>query len=315
MIWALIDDRAGNAGQVIGVSEAIGKAYQKKDIIYNSFIKLPNLLRGTSLIGLKNKDNLLPPYPELVISAGRRCAPIARYIKKFNSKTKLVQIMSPDFGHEDFDLIIMPEHDNYKPQANIITTIGSLHKLTDSLLQHEANQWQEKFSHLKKPYIVLLVGGSSKNGKFTSDHAKELGILANNLAKKTGGSLLITSSRRTGDEQRVILEQQLYVPYNFYYFGATGPNPYLGYLALADYIIVTGDSVAMASEACFTGKPVYIYSPDNITGNKHRKFQQQLFTKNLAKPLMSNEPLIDFVPDNRLDETSRIANYINHHIL
>ncbi|RMD60849.1 MAG: hypothetical protein D6826_11390, partial [Alphaproteobacteria bacterium] len=36
-------------------------------------------------------------------------------------------------------------------------------------------------------------------------------------------------------------------------------NPYLGYLALADVLVVTGESESMLSEAAATGKPVYIY--------------------------------------------------------
>ncbi|MBI3801316.1 MAG: mitochondrial fission ELM1 family protein, partial [Deltaproteobacteria bacterium] len=36
-------------------------------------------------------------------------------------------------------------------------------------------------------------------------------------------------------------------------------NPYLAYLALADVIVVTGESESMLAEAATTGKPVYIY--------------------------------------------------------
>jgi mitochondrial fission protein ELM1 len=33
----------------------------------------------------------------------------------------------------------------------------------------------------------------------------------------------------------------------------------MGYLALADALVVTGESASMLAEACATGKPVYIY--------------------------------------------------------
>jgi hypothetical protein len=36
-------------------------------------------------------------------------------------------------------------------------------------------------------------------------------------------------------------------------------NPYFGYLALAASVIVTGDSIAMLSDACATRKPVHIF--------------------------------------------------------
>jgi mitochondrial fission protein ELM1 len=45
-----------------------------------------------------------------------------------------------------------------------------------------------------------------------------------------------------------------------------GPNPYAGFLAWADRIVVTPDSVNMISEACATGKPVYTFAPRWISG-------------------------------------------------
>ena len=39
-----------------------------------------------------------------------------------------------------------------------------------------------------------------------------------------------------------------------------GANPYPQFLAHADMLVVTGDSVNMTGEACATGKPVYVFS-------------------------------------------------------
>jgi mitochondrial fission protein ELM1 len=36
-------------------------------------------------------------------------------------------------------------------------------------------------------------------------------------------------------------------------------NPYLGFLALADAIVITGDSESMLAEATALGRPVYVY--------------------------------------------------------
>ena len=38
-------------------------------------------------------------------------------------------------------------------------------------------------------------------------------------------------------------------------------NPYLAYLALADQLVVTGESMSMLTEASFTCKPLYIFDP------------------------------------------------------
>src|SRR5262249_36397001 len=56
------------------------------------------------------------------------------------------------------------------------------------------------------------------------------------------------------------LESAIDVPYLFYRWRPGDPdNPYLGFLALADTVIVTGDSMSMIAEACSTGRPVHIF--------------------------------------------------------
>ena len=237
IIWGLTDDRAGNSGQVIGLAEALGLPYIEQKVIYNNLAKLPNLIRSSTLIGLKNKEILNQDLPDLLITAGRRCAPIALHIKKLKPSCKLVQIMSPDGGEQDFDLIILPEHDRKNDLTNVITNIGALHKLNYDLLKQQSLEWASHFSHLPKPYNVVLIGGNSKNGKFTLDHARELGQAVNQMAISNTGSLLITSSRRTDEKARKLFEQQLTAPYSFFHWGSNSANPYLGYLALADIML------------------------------------------------------------------------------
>ena len=43
-------------------------------------------------------------------------------------------------------------------------------------------------------------------------------------------------------------------------------NPYFGILATADRLVVTGDSIAMLSEACATGRPVQIFDLGGMRG-------------------------------------------------
>ena len=68
---------------------------------------------------------------------------------------------------------------------------------------------------------------------------------------------MITTSRRTGQENEAIIWDSLKDTDAFIWDGE-GENPYMGMLAWADYILVTADSVSMLSEACTTGKPVYM---------------------------------------------------------
>ena len=44
-IWALVDDRTGNASQCLGVAEALGLPFLKQDLRYTAAGALPNWLR------------------------------------------------------------------------------------------------------------------------------------------------------------------------------------------------------------------------------------------------------------------------------
>ena len=85
-----------------------------------------------------------------------------------------------------------------------------------------------------------------------------------------------------------------------------GENPYFGYLALADAIVVTGDSVSMTSEACASGKPVYVAA---MAGRGARGASSASFDGLAAERLIApfQGRIDDWAPRPPLDETARAA--------
>lgn len=289
-VWLLIDDRAGNKAQVMGVADALGCAFTVKSIGYNTIARLPNMILGASFRTLDtlSRQNLQEPWPDLVIAAGRRTALIARHIKKMSGgKTQLVQIMYPGAGGEDdFALIAIPRHDGREEARNRFEVTGAPHGVTPKILDQARAKWAEKFAHLPKPHIALIVGGNTKNRTFTTEMAKDLGQQARDLAQKMGGSLLVTTSRRSTDEAtRALLDAIGDTPAYVFKWGDTGENPYFGYLALASYTIVTGDSVSMCCEAAATNAPLYIFAPKDLITDKHARLHASLYAQGYAKPL------------------------------
>lgn len=295
-VWLLIDDRAGNKSQVLGVARALGLKFQIKDIKYTIAAELPNymLMASFSMLTQSARVNLMAPWPDVVIAAGRRTAPVARGIKeRSRGKTFLAQIMYPgSTGEDDFSLIAIPKHDAMEPADNRFEMIGAPHGVTEEALAEARILWQGKFDHLPKPHVALIVGGDTKRKKFTPDMARELGERAATLANGAGGSLLVTTSRRSTPEATAALLDAIGdTPANVFKWGDEGENPYMAYLAVSDHTIVTGDSVSMCSEACATGKPVYIFAPKKLTAHKHAKLHKDLYAMGYAKPLEAAEGL------------------------
>ena len=293
-VWVLIDDRAGSNGQARGVAQALGWPSEEKTIVYNRWAALPNFIRGISLIGVDkdSRQQFKPPFPDLVISASRRTAPVALWIKKKSAnKTKVVQLMHPgSFGLSLFDKVFVPEHDKGKKECeNIFKIVGCAHRITPSRLKEAYEEWMPKFSNLPKPLTAVIVGGAIKGEPFRVENAEALAQQIKEYKRQKGGSILITTSRRTGElPQKRIMEILQSIPSHTYLWGQDkGDNPYLGYLACADDIVVTGDSVSMCCEACGTGKKVMIFKGENWLTPKHNRFVASLLGKKFAQELSS----------------------------
>jgi mitochondrial fission protein ELM1 len=296
-VWILLDNRIGSRHQAEGIAHYLDTNkfnVIEKEIEYNKWSALPNLLRGNTLIGTtkKTKQTINNSFPDIVLSSSRRTAPIARWIKKQSPQTKLIQLLHiGKTGIKDFSLIFVPEHDQHKFKAeNIIYTIGSPHFVTDEKLATAKTEWMEQFSHLPKPITALIIGGSIKKHPFSLDNALQLAQATKQLKEKEGGSLLITTSRRTGVEaQNLIMENLKDIPHYAYLWGAEGKNPYLGFLSCADNLIVTGDSVSMCCEATATQKPLRIFTGSNWLTDKHIRFVQSLYQQKVAQDIFSQE--------------------------
>jgi hypothetical protein len=285
----LADDRAGNVAQALGVADALDLPFTLKEVRYTRLAALPNALRGAGLTGVSGDTRraLAPPWPDLVIAAGRRTAPVARWIKgRAGGRSFLCQIMHPGTGLADFDLVAVPRHDHVEPGGNVLAITGAPHRVTPERLAEAADEWRERFEALPEPRIALIVGGSTRRTRFTPDMAAELGRLASATARAHDGSLLVTTSRRTGPSATDALDRSIDRPAAIWRWGAgEGANPYFGLLALSRAVIVTGDSVSMCSEACGTEKLVFIYAPEGAAPARHRRLHRELFDRGLAAPL------------------------------
>lgn len=290
-VWILADNRAGNVNQLLGVAEALGWPYERKDIHYNRWIRLPNWLRGRTFIGLDKNDKagLTHDLPGVILSAGRRSFPIARAIKRLSkNKAKIVQLMNPLNGCKDADLIVLPVHDNYKGTAkNVMQVLGTPHRVTPQKLAAEKKHWQNVMKQYPPKRLSLIVGGATKNKPFTIEMAEALIQAVKDLKP---ASVLVTTSRRTPKKIVEILQKKLPKPCFFYRFGDKAENPYFGLLAWADQIIVTGDSMSMCTECCAAGVPVFIFAPDEMMSEKHKRFHASLYAAGAAAPVGKKAP-------------------------
>jgi hypothetical protein len=206
---------------------------------------------------------LAPPWPDLIISAGRRNEPVARWIQaqaRPARPVRLVHLGRPWADPRHFDLVITTPQYRVPAQPNVLTIGAPLHRVTAARLAEARQRWEAKLAALPRPWIAILVGGNSPPYVFDAATARDLARQANALARRSNASLLVTTSPRTGAAATSALREAIAAP-SFFHAWTPDPdaNPYLGFLALADRFIVTGESMSMAAEACSTGKPVDLF--------------------------------------------------------
>ncbi len=295
-IWIVTEGIAGTENQCIGVAEALGWNYEVKRISlkqpWKSLSPYIGYERSSTF-----EPQLTPPWPDILITSGRKSVAAARYIKKkSNGKTYSLHIQDPKVSYNAFDLIAVPQHDDAR-EENIIVTDGAPNKITADKISAARSEFD--FSKYGEPRIAVLIGGKSKAYDMSAQDTE-------NLAKKLSalnGSLLITCSRRTDAENRRILEHHLNTPNNYFWNGE-GENPYFGFLAWADYILVTADSASMISESCTTGKPVYMI-PMQGGARRIQSFQNHLTNQGKLKLFDGNLEPYTYEP---LNDAQIIAN-------
>jgi len=296
VVWGVTDGSVGTVVQVKALAQALGHTPAMKAVtVRKPFVWLPNAAYSRVLKFLvpyiiHSYDGIAAPWPDTIISCGRRGALAALAIKMRAARDKktlrLLHIHDPQMRAENFDVIVAMQHDKIVA-PNVIKSKFALHSITSVALQEAGQKFAKRFSAYAKPYVAVLIGGSTNKYKLTLPRMQQVIAMLTRLQGAVPGSLLITASRRTGHDnlQSLIAAFPRMRESKVYIYDGIGDNPYLGMLALADHIVVTNDSVNMMSEAMATGKPVYILRLPGHQNSKPARFAEMLIAEGVARPL------------------------------
>lgn len=267
-IWVLLGQRLGDNLQALRLAELLDVPFETKQLEWRAGAQVHGLpatfealdrLVDVKTSGLEQKE-----WPLLIISAGRACGRVARALKLIsNSHSKIVHIGNPRRHLRRFDLVVaapqyrVPDRNNV---FNLDIPLIAAPRWTNS----EITEWRKRISDLPRPWIVTFIGGPSLQYHLTSQIISQFCAEINQVAQQTGGSLLITTSRRT--QQDFINElQKLTTPsYLHLWSPKSDPNPYWAFIALADAVVVTGDSASMLVEGTLSSAPLYVFAPPHV---------------------------------------------------
>lgn len=268
VVWLLHGRHAGDNAQIDALAGAVGWPAQTRRLRFSPLSRLPGWLKGARPVGLTaSEPALAPPWPDLVIAAGRRSASVARWIgRRSGGRTRTVVLGRPRAPLSAFDLVLTTPQYGLPVRGNVLhlpapPATGSAPEAVT------LDAWRARWAALPRPWIALLVGGDRAPYCLDADQARRLGEAAGALAARLGGSVLATTGPRTTPAAAEALFAALGDrAFQHRYAPGQADNPYRALLALADQFVVTGDSASMLAEAAASGKPVAVFAPAHRRG-------------------------------------------------
>jgi mitochondrial fission protein ELM1 len=260
--WLLLGDKRGDNRMVEVIAEHLPWPSITKRLVTRPewVVPKPRVRSTLDHLDLAASDPLEPPWPDLVLTIGRRPSMAARWLaEQAEGRTKLVLVGKPSGSIEPYDLVIVSAEAFLPPSTRVMTIDLPLMRIDPTLVAAEAELWRPRLAALPRPWIAFLLGGPT--GPFRYDDALVERVLdgARRTASGEGGTAFIVTSRRTPKPVVERLRQELLPAARLYAWGdeAAG-NPYLALLGLADALLVTADSISMLTEAARLGRPLSV---------------------------------------------------------
>ncbi len=230
----------------------------------------------------KPGSRFAPPWPTIAIATGRLSIPYIRALRRVaGPQVFTVVLQDPKTGPGTADLICVPAHDTRRG-ANVVTTLTPAHSFTAARLNELRACVPDRIAALRGPRVAVILGGKNAVYKFRDEDDDRLETALKSLAA-LGASFMITPSRRTHDRLLRKVEAATRDAPRILWDGQ-GANPYPDFLAHADLLVVTADSVNMTGEACATGRPVLVFSPSGGSA-KFTRFHEALIRHGATRPL------------------------------
>jgi len=307
-VWSVSDGRAGNVRQAEALANVLGPAHAVGLQPRWPWRALAprRIAHSAHAFGADFQSALDAP-PSIAVGCGRQAALATRLLREHGSK--VVQILDPRIDPGLWDVVVVPRHDGLHGR-NVITSLGSLHPVDDLWLARARAQFAA-FQALSRPRTAVLLGGSSRHVRFDRMAFEMLASQLEAAFAHEGGSLLLSTSRRTSAELRDASRHRFVATPSVTWLGAQdGENPYPGMLAWADRIVCSPDSVNMISEACATSAPVHVFEPGRARG-RLRAFLDSLLAIGRIRAVDGVLAAFDVEP---LRETTRIADEVRERL-
>lgn len=266
--WLVLGDKGGDNAQVESIAAALPWPCERRFVAMRSrYVKgKPRVRPSLHHLDLGASDALQPPWPELIITVGRRPSLVALWIQReavrqAGQRPLIVFVGKPSSRLERFDLVIASSEVLLPALPNVESLALPLMHLDRARVDAAVAAWSDRLEAMPRPLIGFLIGGPTNPFRYSRSMARRLAEEARRISED-GGTPFLTTSRRTPERFMRWVEAALPGNAELYRWRPdASDNPYSALLGSADGLIVTGDSISMAVEVARLGKPLGILMP------------------------------------------------------
>lgn len=265
-VWLLTGGKAGDDAQARLLASALEVAVEEKPLLFKPayVVGKPWFRASFSHLAAGVDHQLTPPWPELVITIGRRPAMAALEMKKRSEGSAKIVLLGRPRHRSGFDLVVSPAQFLVSESPEICRVPWPFLAPDKVRVAKAAQAWKHRFDALPRPLTAILVGGATVPFSLGARAARALCEKVRTSTNREGCLYFCTSRRssralvdalRKGVAERP-RQERLYV-----WSAADEENPYLALLGLADRFVVTGDSLSMMLEVAQLSKPLALFLP------------------------------------------------------
>ena len=283
-VWLVLAEKQGDNSQVEALASALDWPVERRHVRMCPpwDVEKPRVAATLEHLDLEASDALEPPWPDLILTSGRRTSMVALWIKQQSGgRTCIALIGKPSGLFDEFDLVIGSAEVQLPPLPNVLKIDLPLLRVDGERVARAAADWSDRLAGMKRPLAAFLIGGPTGTFVFNQGAVRRLLSLAGEVAAQ-GGTPYASTSRRTPDWVCDELEADWPADGRFFRWTPDAEdNPYLALLGAADGFVVTGDSVSMLIEVVRLGRPLSIFVlPSGAIGQidmLRRSFTRWLF--------------------------------------
>jgi len=270
-IWVLLTNATGDNAQCLELAELLDMPFRLIHVDWRASNAAQDRLAAKQLLAdtreaqeKRRTIGLQAPWPKIVIGSGRRSGRIGLWIKaRSEGRTKYIAIGRARAQPNRYDLLVAPPQFALPDRPNIVRLRLPLVCSNRRLTYERALKRSTTIDHLipvPRPWFSILLGGEVKEFKTSEQALIEVARTVQAAAEKHGGSVVVSTSRRTPEMAlravKAALDERAYI----YRWSPSDRehNPYQELLACSAALFVTADSASMISDACASGIPTYI---------------------------------------------------------